>query len=95
MTDNAGNNDTAIDALCELFGIDTRSCRFRCFGHIINLAVKAFLYGKNAESFEVEMTDSNLKKLEEKHYFEFLAVWRKKGPVGKFHNNIIFIRRTP
>jgi hypothetical protein len=95
MTDNAGNNDTAINALCELFGIDTKSCRLRCLGHIINLAVKAFLYGKNAESFEVEMTDSNLKKLKEKHYLELLAAWRKKGPVSKFHNNIIFIRRTP
>ena len=95
MTDNAGNNDTAIDALCELFDIDTRSCRLRCLGHITNLAVRAFLYGKNAESFEVDMTDSNLKKLEEKHYLELLAAWRKKGPVGKLHNNVIFIRRTP
>lgn len=58
-------------------------------------AVKAFLYGKNAESFEVEMSDLDLKKLEQKHYLELLAAWRKKGPVGKLHNIVIWIRRTP
>jgi hypothetical protein len=58
-------------------------------------AVKAFLYGKNAESFEVEISDLDLKKLEQKHYLELLAAWRKKGPVGKLHNIVIWIRRTP
>lgn len=58
-------------------------------------AVKAFLYGKNAESFEVEISDLDLKKLEQKHYLELLAAWRKKGPVGKLHNIVIWIRRIP
>jgi hypothetical protein len=58
-------------------------------------AVKAFLYGKNAESFEVEISDLDLKKLEQKNYLELLAAWRKKGPVGKLHNIVIWIRRTP
>jgi hypothetical protein len=95
VTDNAGNNDTAINSLCDLLGLEARSRRLRCLGHIINLAVKAFLYGKNAESFEVEISDLDLKKLEEKHYLELLAAWRKKGPVGKLHNIVIWIRRTP
>lgn len=95
VTDNAGNNDTAIDSLCDSLGLEAESRRLRCLGHIINLAVKAFLYGKNAESFEVEMSDLDLKKLEQKHYLELLATWRKKGPVGKLHNIVIWIRRTP
>lgn len=95
VTDNAGNNDTAIDLLCDLLGLEAESRRLRCLGHIINLAVKAFLYRENAESFEVEMSDLDLKKLEEKYYLELLAAWRKKGPVGKLHNIVIWIRRTP
>jgi hypothetical protein len=95
VTDNAGNNDTVINSLCDLLGLEARSRRLRCLGHIINLAVKAFLYGKNTESFEVEISDLDLKKLEEKHYLELLAAWRKKGPVGKLHNIVIWIRRTP
>jgi hypothetical protein len=95
VTDNAGNNDTAIDSLCDSLGLEAESRRLRCLGHIINLAVKAFLYGKNAESFKVEMSDLDLKKLEQKHYLELLTAWRKKGPVGKLHNIVIWIRRTP
>jgi hypothetical protein len=41
------------------------------------------------------MSDLDLKKLEQKHYLEHLATWRKKGPVGKLHNIVIWIRRTP
>jgi hypothetical protein len=41
------------------------------------------------------MSDLDLKKLEQKHYLELLAAWRKKGPVGKLHNIVIWIRRTP
>jgi hypothetical protein len=41
------------------------------------------------------MSNLDLKKLEQKHYLELLAAWRKKGPVGKLHNIVIWIRRTP
>jgi hypothetical protein len=34
-------------------------------------------------------------KLEIRCERELLAQWRKRGPVGKLHNIIIWIRRTP
>ena len=65
--------------------------RLRCLGHVINLAAKAFLYGKDFDAFEkdVENVRANSELLKE------LDVWRKRGPVGKLHNVIVFICRSP
>lgn len=65
--------------------------RLRCLGHVINLAAKAFLYGKDFDAFEkdVENVRENSELLKE------LDVWRKRGPVGKLHNVIVFICRSP
>jgi len=58
--DNASNNDTAlaeIQRLSQIEGIkfDANEGRVRCFGHIINLVVKAFLWGDKFEKFECEV----------------------------------------
>ena len=65
--------------------------RLRCLGHVINLAAKAFIYGKDFDAFEkdVENVRENSELLKE------LDVWRKRGPVGKLHNVIVFICRSP
>ena len=95
-TDNASNNDTAlseIQRLGQLEGIkfDALERRVRCFGHIINLVVKAFLWGAQFEVFEHEV-----KTLEEiQHESELLEVWRKRGPLGKLHNIATWILRSP
>jgi hypothetical protein len=34
--------------------IDVQARRLRCYGHILNLVAKAFLFGKDADSFELE-----------------------------------------
>jgi len=65
--------------------------RLRCLGHVINLAAKAFIYGKNVEEFIItaettRMVTDTLRELTE---------WRSKGPVGRLHNIITFICRTP
>src|SRR5205823_305461 len=49
------------------------------------------LFGKDVEAFEREtlyaaQIEDDLKQL---------RAWRKKGPVGKIHNIVIHIRRTP
>jgi hypothetical protein len=50
---------------------------------MLNLAVKSFLFEADAAAFEAEVaTTAKLGML-------------KKGPVGKLHNNVVFIRRTP
>jgi hypothetical protein len=70
---------------------EVKARRIRCFGHVLNLAAKAFLFGKNADAIEVE--DNVLRTLG--HELEHRDAWRKYGPVGKLHNVIVFIRRTP
>ena len=49
VTDNASNNDTAIDIVVAYFfpNMPTkqrRARRLRCLGHVINLSAKAFLF---------------------------------------------------
>ena len=97
VTDNAGNNDTCIAILCEHYfpSSDPDIRRLRCLGHIINLAAKAFLFGRNAEAFESTIQDLTLRKLDEKHRRELLECWRRCGPVGKLHNMTTAIRVTP
>jgi hypothetical protein len=51
MMDNAPNNDTALESLNLQIqadggvGFDPIKTRLRCFGHIMNLAMKDLLYG--------------------------------------------------
>lgn len=51
---------------------------------------KSFLYGKDDEAFTAEVhgarSIADVKKQ--------LEVWRKKGPIGKLHNVVTFIRQT-
>jgi hypothetical protein len=96
VTDNATNNDTAIDiALADLMPYLTPKQRLgrrlRCLGHVINLAVKAYLFGKDVEEIETNAVSYR----ENLEVFKELELWRKRGPVGKLHNIIIFICRTP
>ena len=97
--DNAGNIDTAVECLVGEFwpnevGIEAR--RARCFAHIINLAAKAFLFGKNCEAFVIEMNDLEQDSMNDE---AFLAReqerWRRQGVIGKFHNICRFIRQNP
>ncbi|OBS16496.1 hypothetical protein FPOA_27385 [Fusarium poae] len=50
--DNASNNDTAMEEIGKALGFEGKTRRLRCFGHILNLAVKALLFGHNSEAFE-------------------------------------------
>jgi hypothetical protein len=92
--DNNSRNDTVIRALLAYLRPnikDPNSRCLRCSGHIINLAVKAFLFGKNADTFEED--SQNKKQLGKLKAIRELQ--RKKEPLGKFHNTVLFIRKTP
>jgi hypothetical protein len=80
--DNAINNDSALKALISSIpSIDVRESRLRCFGHIVNLIVKAILYG-----------DSQLQKeLDDCGDREAFKVWREQGAIGKLHNIVTYI----
>jgi hypothetical protein len=60
------------------------------------LAAKAFLLGKDTEVFEAivdQVNDSTPRDSEVMRNAQ--TAWRKKGPVGKLHNIIVFIRSSP
>ncbi|KAL9566121.1 hypothetical protein ACKAV7_009739 [Fusarium commune] len=70
---------------------DIRNHRTRCFGHILNLAARAFLWGEDPDSFEREAFTEAAFQVEERE----LWLWRKRGAVGKLHNIVRFVRASP
>ena len=84
------NNDTASVEIYQQLGKPIsfgKSHRLQCFGHILNLTVKAFLFGQDTDAFEVEILTAYSLEVEN-NYFE---VWWKRGPVGKLHNIVFYI----
>ncbi|KAL9560708.1 hypothetical protein ACKAV7_015199 [Fusarium commune] len=70
---------------------DIKARRMRCYGHVLNLVARAFLFGKDAESFELESDINGMRGFQEQD----LRHWRSKGPIGKLHNIVKFIRSSP
>jgi hypothetical protein len=96
IADNAGNNDTCLKALYPsldptMTDRDIKARRMRCFGHVLNLVVQAFLFGQDAACFERDAYTLALWSDDEAE----LAHWRARGPVGKLHNVVKFIRASP
>ena len=56
MLDNINSKDVCVrEILAKLQpNLDPEKYYLRCFGHIVNLAAKAFLFGKDPEAFEAE-----------------------------------------
>ena len=93
---NASSNDTCLRAIWRELRPDWNEWdieerRIRCFGHVINLVAKSFLYGSDADAFETEVTTI---KSQERLSTE-LKHWRKRGAIGKLHNIVTYIRKTP
>ena len=93
--DNAKSNDICLriflrTCLPDITDEAIKARRIRCFGHVVNLAAKAFLFGKNADVFEVE--DALNVALDRQ--MEEMEAWRKHGPVEKLHNLGTWIKRT-
>jgi hypothetical protein len=78
--DNASSNDSAMSVIGESLGFAWQQRRVRCIGHVLNLVVKAILFGQDAGAFEKEVHDGLLTAQREHER------WRSKGPVGKLHN---------
>ncbi|KAI8416722.1 hypothetical protein FOFC_03035 [Fusarium oxysporum] len=67
---------------------DPKVHRLRCQGQIINLAAKTFLFVTDNE--KLERDDSDLHNVTLKH----IEAWRKKGPLGRLHNFVVYIQRS-
>lgn len=92
IADNASNNDTAIKELLQTKDISNR--RARCLGHILNLAAKSFIFGKDPDLFLKQVVhEGDIMTAEQVANAQ--VAWRTKGALGKLHNLIIYIRSSP
>jgi hypothetical protein len=93
--DNAPDNDTIIATLSLALRRDFRLSydlihhQIRCQGHIINLAVKSFLFVTNKETLDKDK-ETNVYNVTIAQVKE----WRKKGPLGKLHNFLVYIYKS-
>ena len=55
VLDNASTNDICLEALALWFPIDVNKRRLRCISHIINLVVRAVIFGENVSKFKDEL----------------------------------------
>jgi len=95
VMDNAENNDTMMTSLSSSLRrefrlhYDPKHFRLRCQGHIINLAVKSFLFVTDEENIEEDKeTNTMLVTIKE------IEEWRKRGPLGKLHNFVVFLAQS-
>jgi hypothetical protein len=79
--DNATNNDTALVTLNAM-----PQTRLRCLGHMINLVVKALLFGTKNTAFQKDLREAN--------DADSFVLWRENGAIGKLHNIVTYIMRS-
>lgn len=68
--------------MAKVLGFEPQKRRVRCFGHVLNLVVKALLFGHDAEAFETKIDGEPVLDATQHE------IWQKKGPIGKLHNLI-------
>jgi hypothetical protein len=102
--DNHGSNDKmcrAISRKLEALNIQWNPVhhRIRCNGHVVNLAVQAFLFSKDKEAVDEAIREVEANKdleleerLAERLKLAKAAGWRSIGPLGKLHNIAVHIR---
>jgi hypothetical protein len=92
ILDNISSNDTCVAEILKSLNINdtVKHRRLRCLGHIINLGARAFLFGRNPDTFEreVEIAQKYEEEAKEKE------IWKNRGPIDKLHNVLVYIRNT-
>ena len=98
MADNTDNCDTCVAELVRrLRPIEPSTARrSRCYAHIVNLAAKAFIYGKSAEGFVAQAEEVvALSDQEADTVQEEMRLWRtRRGAFGRFHNIVKHIKSS-
>ena len=92
VLDNAEFNNIYVDAILKAVrpDLEKKARRLRCLDHIMNLVAQALLFDIDPDAFTAEVLVAT--KL--KHERKLLNVWRKRGPLGKLHNIVKFIRSS-
>ena len=90
MLDNVSSNNTYVAEILKALRINdtVEYHRLHCLSYILNLAAKAFLFSSDTKSFEDEIKTNEEEKKEQE-------IWRKRGPIGKLHNVIMYILGSP
>jgi hypothetical protein len=86
MMDNASNNDTCVKELAKKYPTVSSQARLRCSGHILNIIVKALLFGTGVSKLEQQLCGAS-----DDQQFE---IWRKHSFIGKLHNFCVWINRS-
>jgi len=84
--DNATDNDTMLKELATRFNINVGYLRLWCLGYIINLVIKALLFGKSVSKLEWKLAGAL--------YDDVFKIWNSIGPIGKLHNICIYINHN-
>ena len=84
VLDNAGNNNTAVEALSLMFSFNPIKRWLRCAVHSFNIVGMQIMYGTDLEAFKIENDTPRA-------LCEDLELWRRKGPLGKLCNIIMWI----
>lgn len=72
MTDNASNNSTRHQFLCEEFNFSPSERHVRCAGQVLNLLAKAIFFGSDVDILKFELQDLSFGE-------QGLSKWRRKG----------------
>lgn len=105
-----GDNQGSNDKLCRLLGNylqekgiewEAETHRIRCHGHVVNLAVQAFLFIDSKEAARaalehIEDADESAfgTDFSERIKAQKAQGWRRLGPLGKVHNISIHMREN-
>ncbi len=81
--DNTTDNDTMLKELATRFNINVGYSRLRCLGYIINLVIKALLFGKGVSKLK--------RKLAGTLYDEAFKIWNGIGLISKLYNIYVYI----
>ena len=81
--DNAIDNNTILKELATRFNINIGYLCLRCLGYIINLIIKALLFGKGVSKLK--------QKLAGTLYNKAFKIWNGIGPISKLHNICVYI----
>ena len=84
VLDNASSNDVAVEYLARLYGFTAAWHRLRCGPHTINLVGQTVMFGKDKDAYD----NSPRYEREEE---QFMADWRRQGPLGVFLDIVNYI----
>ena len=81
--DNVIDNDTMLKELATWFDINVGYLCLWCLSYIINLVIKALLFGKNVNKLK--------QKLVSILYDKAFKIWNGIGLIGKLYNICVYI----